>query len=247
MKRVSGLLAIALSLTGSVATRAELPVPMAASPEEVGLSSSQLKRIEAVTKCFGDFVAVDGISFAVPIDEAIRVSEQLKTVGRVVRGRIGVQIAPVTKEVAESLNLPKGTTTQGPQGALVQSVESGAPAEKAGIEPGDIILKVDGKVVRSPDHPAIVTPGAPIANVSFEVRRSKGFEGMAASKDGRKLYAGVGSGCGSRNGLPQKHRARGTPNSSTSSMPTAEASLWILETHGGQRLRPCESRSVRSE
>ena len=49
--------------------------------------------------------------------------------------------------------------------------------------------QVDGKVVRSPDHPAVTTPGAPGGTVNFEVKRSKGFEGMAASKDGSKLYA----------------------------------------------------------
>ncbi|MFN9474274.1 trypsin-like peptidase domain-containing protein, partial [Acidovorax sp.] len=74
-----------------------------------------------------------GISFAIPIDEAMRVSDQLRSNGRVIRGRIGVQIAPVTKEVAESIGLGK------PAGALVQSVESGGPADKAGVEAGDII------------------------------------------------------------------------------------------------------------
>jgi len=49
--------------------------------------------------------------------------------------------------------------------------------------------QVDGKVVRSPDHPAVTTPGAPDQTVKFQVRRSKGFEGMASSKDGSKLYA----------------------------------------------------------
>ena len=68
-------------------------------------------------------------------------ADQLRVKGRVIRGRIGVTIAPVTKEVAESIGLGK------PMGALVQSVESGGPAEKAGIEAGDIIVKVDGKAV----------------------------------------------------------------------------------------------------
>jgi len=82
-----------------------------------------------------------GISFAIPIDEAIRVSEQLRTTGRVQRGRLGVQIDQVSKEVAESLGLAKT------QGALVRGVEQGSPAEKAGLEPGDIILKFDGKPI----------------------------------------------------------------------------------------------------
>ncbi|HKX44574.1 MAG TPA: Do family serine endopeptidase [Burkholderiaceae bacterium] len=82
-----------------------------------------------------------GISFAIPIDEAIRVSDQLRTAGRVIRGRIGVAIADVDAKVAESIGLGKAN------GALVRSVEAGGPAEKAGVEPGDIVTKVDGKVI----------------------------------------------------------------------------------------------------
>ncbi len=92
-----------------------------------------------------------GISFAIPIDEAVRVSEQLRASGRVVRGRIGVQIGEVTKEVAESIGLPK------PAGALVRSVEADAPAAKAGVEAGDIITKFDGKLIeKSSDLPRLV-------------------------------------------------------------------------------------------
>ena len=79
-----------------------------------------------------------GISFAVPIDEAIRVSEQLKSSGKVTRGRLGVQIDEVGKEVAESLGLAKA------QGALIVRVEAGSPADKAGLTEGDIILKFNG-------------------------------------------------------------------------------------------------------
>ena len=99
-----------------------------------------------------------GISFAIPIDEATRVAEQLRTSGRVTRGRIGVQIDQITKEVAESIGLGR------PQGALVRGVESGAPADKAGIEAGDIITKFDGKVIdKASDLPRLVgniKPGA---------------------------------------------------------------------------------------
>ncbi|MDB5763479.1 MAG: mucD1 [Herminiimonas sp.] len=92
-----------------------------------------------------------GISFAVPIDEAMRVSEQLRTSGKVTRGRIGVQIGEVTKDVAESLGLAKA------QGALVQRVEPGGPAEKGGLEAGDIILKFNGSAIeRSSDLPRLV-------------------------------------------------------------------------------------------
>ena len=92
-----------------------------------------------------------GIAFAIPIDEAMRVSEQLRASGRVTRGRIGVQIDQVTKDVAESIGLGK------PQGALVRGLEPGSPAEKAGIEAGDIIIKIDGKTIeKSSDLPRLV-------------------------------------------------------------------------------------------
>lgn len=92
-----------------------------------------------------------GISFAIPMDEAVRVSDQLRASGRVTRGRIGVQIDQVSKEVAESIGLGKT------QGALVRAVEPGAPADKAGVEAGDIIIKFDGKTVeKSSDLPRMV-------------------------------------------------------------------------------------------
>ena len=107
-----------------------------------------------------------GISFAIPIDEAIRVSDQLRTSGRVIRGRIGVTIAPVTKEVAESIGLGLA------RGAMVQGVESGGPADKAGIEAGDIIVKVDGKAIdKSGDLPRIVGATKPGAKTMLQVFR----------------------------------------------------------------------------
>ncbi len=107
-----------------------------------------------------------GISFAIPMDEAVRVSEQLRASGRVSRGRIGVQIDQVTKEVAESIGLGK------PQGALVRAVETGAPAAKAGVEPGDIITRFDGKVVeKSSDLPRMVGATKPGTRASLSVFR----------------------------------------------------------------------------
>jgi len=107
-----------------------------------------------------------GISFAIPIDEAARVADQLRANGRVIRGRIGVQIAPVTKDVAESIGLGK------PVGALVQSVEGGGPAEKAGIEAGDIITKVDGRAVdRSGDLPRIIGSTKPGSRTTLQIFR----------------------------------------------------------------------------
>jgi serine protease Do len=107
-----------------------------------------------------------GISFAIPIDEATRIAEQLKNGGRVVRGRIGVQIGEVTKEVAESLGLPKAA------GALVRSVEPGGPAEKAGLEAGDIVTRFDGKPVEKwSDLPRLVGNTRPGTKSTLQVLR----------------------------------------------------------------------------
>ena len=107
-----------------------------------------------------------GLSFAIPIDVAMDVQAQLRQSGRVSRGRIGVVIQEVSKELAESFGLPK------PSGALVNAVEKGGPAEKAGIETGDIILKFDGKaVVNSGDLPRLVGNTKPGSKASLEVWR----------------------------------------------------------------------------
>jgi len=113
-----------------------------------------------------------GISFSIPMDEAVRVSEQLRATGRVTRGRIGVQIEQVTKEVAETNGL--GT----PYGALVRGVETGGPADKAGVEAGDIIIKFDGKKVeKSSDLPRMVGGTKPGVKSNLTVFR------RGASKD----------------------------------------------------------------
>ena len=117
-----------------------------------------------------------GISFAIPMDEAVRVVEQLRTQGRVSRGRIGVQIGAVSKEVAESLGLPKA------QGALVTGVEAGAPAEKAGVEPGDIIVKFDGKAIeKSGDLPRIVGSIKPGTKSTLTVYRRGSIKEMSVT------------------------------------------------------------------
>ncbi len=91
-----------------------------------------------------------GISFAIPIDDAMRVVEQLKNGGRVRRGRLGVEIGEVPKDVADAMGIKA-------QGALVSRVEAGTPAEKAGVQPGDIIVKFDGKTIeKSLDLPRAV-------------------------------------------------------------------------------------------
>ena len=117
-----------------------------------------------------------GISFAIPIDEANRVSDQLRVSGRVIRGRIAVSIDQVTKEVAESIGLGK------PMGALVRSVESGGPADKAGVEAGDIITKFDGKAIdKSGDLPRIVGSVKPGTKVTLQVFRRGAYRDFAVT------------------------------------------------------------------
>ena len=109
-----------------------------------------------------------GLSFAIPIDVANDIAQQLRTTGKVSRGRIGVVIQPVTKELADGFGLPR------PQGALVNSVEKGGPAEKAGVEPGDVILRFDGKpVASSEDLPRIVGATKPGSKVTMQLWRNK--------------------------------------------------------------------------
>jgi serine protease Do len=117
-----------------------------------------------------------GISFAVPIDEALRVSDQLKASGRVTRGRIGVQIGEVTKDVAESLGLAKA------QGALVQRIEPGGPAEKGGLEAGDIILKFNGTAIEKPsDLPRMVGGTKPGSRATVNIWRKGSARDIAVT------------------------------------------------------------------
>ena len=117
-----------------------------------------------------------GISFAIPIDEASRVVDQLRTSGRVIRGRIGVVIDQVTKEVAESIGLGKAV------GALVRSVESGGPADKAGVEAGDIITKVEGRPVdKSGDLPRIIGGMKPGSKASLQVFRRGAYRDLGVT------------------------------------------------------------------
>jgi serine protease Do len=117
-----------------------------------------------------------GISFAIPIDEASRVAEQLRVSGRVQRGRIGVQIDQVTRDVAESIGLGRA------QGALVRSVESGSPADKAGIEAGDIITKFNGAAIeRASDLPRMVGNTKPGSRVALTVFRRGGSRDLQIS------------------------------------------------------------------
>ena len=107
-----------------------------------------------------------GLSFAIPIDVAMEVQSQLRQFGRVSRGKIGVMIQEVSKELAESFGLAR------PIGALVNGVEKGGPAEKAGVEAGDIITKFDGKPISSSNElPRIVGSTKPGSKASIELWR----------------------------------------------------------------------------
>jgi serine protease Do len=126
--------------------------------EVVGINSAIYSRT-------GGFM---GLSFAIPIDVANDIVQQLKSAGRVIRGRIGVVIQPVTKELADSFGLTK------PVGALVSSVEKGGPADKAGIEAGDVILRFEGKPVSSSeDLPRVVGGTKPGTRVAVQVWRNR--------------------------------------------------------------------------
>jgi serine protease Do len=107
-----------------------------------------------------------GLSFAIPIDVALDIQKQLRDKGRVARGRIGVVIQEVTRDLATSFGLDR------PRGALVNSVEKGSPADKAGVEATDIIISFDGKPVESSsDLPRIVGSTRPGSASSVEVWR----------------------------------------------------------------------------
>ncbi|MGL4408091.1 DegQ family serine endoprotease [Zoogloea sp.] len=107
-----------------------------------------------------------GLSFSIPIDLALEVQNQLRSAGRVQRGRIGVVIQEVSKDLADGFNLNRAV------GALVSSVEKGSPADKAGIEQGDIILRFDNKPVQvSSDLPRLVGGTRPGSKAPVQVWR----------------------------------------------------------------------------
>jgi len=125
--------------------------------EVVGINSQIFSRT-------GSFA---GISFAIPIDYAYNIADQLIKTGHVTRGRIGVQITNVTRDLADSLGVPKA------QGAAVSNVEDGSPAAKAGLEAGDVILKIDGHNVEgSADLSRTIRSVKPGTHVNLSVWRS---------------------------------------------------------------------------
>ncbi|HTY02292.1 MAG TPA: DegQ family serine endoprotease [Rhodocyclaceae bacterium] len=132
-----------------------------------------------------------GLSFAIPIDVAMNVEQQLLAHGKVSRGRIGVTVQEVDQGLAESFGLDK------PRGALVNAVDAGSPAAKAGIEPGDVILKFNGKdIARSSDLPSLVGGLSPGTKATIEVWRNgstKEFT-VAVGEMNNALASSEGSG-----------------------------------------------------
>lgn len=117
-----------------------------------------------------------GLAFAIPIDVAMEVQSQLKSSGKVSRGRIGVVIRDVSKEFADSFGLDK------PTGALVETVEKGMPADKAGVEAGDIILKFDGKPVgQSSDLQRMVGKTRPGGKATLQIWRKGATRDMVVN------------------------------------------------------------------
>ncbi len=117
-----------------------------------------------------------GLSFAVPIDVAMKVKTDLQKYGKVSRGRLGVTIQGVSQELADSFGLKKA------QGALVSAVEARSPADKAGIKTGDIILAVDGRdIENSIDLPRVIGETRPGTAVTLKIWRQGETKELRAS------------------------------------------------------------------
>ncbi len=158
-----------------------------------------------------------GLSFAIPIDVAMDVSDQLRKSGKVSRGWLGVVIQEVTKDLADSLGLPK------PAGAVIASVERGGPADKAGFEPGDVILKFDGKPVNtSNDLPRLVAATKPGSKVNVQVWRSKGQSKDGQTKDIAVTLAELPQEKIASSKTPKKGKSEGNKLGLTLSELTAE-------------------------
>jgi serine protease Do len=160
-----------------------------------------------------------GISFAIPIADAIRVADELRAGGRVVRGYLGVLPDDITKEVAEAIGLGK------PQGAVIRSVIAGSPAEKAGIEGGDVVTKVDGKTVeKAADLRRLVANVKPGAKTTLTVFR------RGATKD---IVVTVGED--ERSKRPGSATDGGSTESAPAAAPSAALGLKVSELTDAQR------------
>ena len=141
-----------------------------------------------------------GVSFAIPIDVAMNVGQQLQASGHVARGRLGVSIQDVDQALAESFGLDV------PRGALVSSVDQDGPARTAGVHEGDVILGFDGKPVESAGQlPALVAATAPGSTVDVTVWRDRASRELrvkvGAMAEGEAVAADTGPAEGGRLGM----------------------------------------------
>ena len=160
-----------------------------------------------------------GLSFSIPIETANSAVRQLRDHGKVERGLLGVQVGPVDRELAEALNLDK------PVGALVSDVNPGSAAEKAGIQPGDVILEFNGEAIEvSGDLPPIVGANPPGTEVEVLVSRNGKrqtfdvvLDSLASDEDGNISVASQDGAASNRLGLKvepiaeDRRRALGDP------------------------------------
>jgi len=136
-----------------------------------------------------------GLSFSIPIDVAMKVEQQLVLHGKVTRGRLGVSVQEVNQALAESFGLQKS------EGALVSSVEKGSPAEKAGVQPGDVILGFNGqRIDHSVDLPTVVADAAPGSAQKLEIMRNGSAKSLTVVVGEMKP---VKDGTGNAIGAPQ--------------------------------------------
>jgi serine protease Do len=144
-----------------------------------------------------------GISFAIPIDVAMKVEQQLVATGKVTRGRIGVTIQDVNAELAKSFGLSK------PQGALVSSIEKGGPASSTDLKPGDVILAVNGQPVDGssdlPPRIADIRPGQEAKLTVWRGGKEREIDVKVGSNDGEKV-ASAENGTGGQGKLGLKVR-----------------------------------------
>ncbi|MDQ0040390.1 Do family serine endopeptidase [Variovorax boronicumulans] len=138
-----------------------------------------------------------GVSFAIPIDVAVQVKDQIVATGKASHARLGVAVQEVNQAFADSFKLDK------PEGALVSNIEKGGPGDKAGLKAGDVIRKVDGQaIVSSGDLPAVIGQQAPGKKVTLEVWRQGERQelqaklGDASDKPTQVAKADTGAGQG---------------------------------------------------
>ena len=116
-----------------------------------------------------------GLSFAIPIDLALKIKDQIVATGKASHARLGVAIQEVNQTLADSFKLDK------PEGALVSNVDTGGPADQAGLKTGDVIRKVNGQpIIASGDLPALIGQSAPGEKVTLEVWRQGKREELTA-------------------------------------------------------------------